>query len=320
LVRAADLEQSLQISEQVAVRLAAYRSDGSVRAAYGVTALVPSARTQRERLARFNALPRERIADDLRVALERHGFLPAQFAAFFDSFVRPQEALVRVGAPALAPFAPLLARHIRQHGAAVTVATYVAPAPGVSLATIAERLRRDLPGAPFIVTGRSLLENELDRLLWHELVGFCLASFVLNLALVLPKFPRLGTAAAIMIPEALVIVCCLALMRASGTGLDPVNLIVVPLILGIGVDNCVYVANRYRQGAGAAEALTLGGRAVSVAALTTIAGFGFLGLSHYPALAAMGTLTAVNLFLCLVASLTVLPALLALLGEPGGHR
>jgi len=315
LVRAADVEQALDVSEQVVARLAVYRRDGSVRAAHGVTALLPSMRTQRERLAHFAALPRQHIADDLRAALAQHGFVAAQFAAFFDDFVRPHEALVRMGDPALTPFAPLLARHIRDRGGVVTVATYVEPAPGVRLATIAERLRGDLPGAPFIVAGRPLLEEELGRLLRRELVGFCLASFVLNVALVLLKFPRLGTAAAIMIPQALVIVCCLALMRVSGTGVDPVNIIVVPLILGIGVDNCVYVANRYRHGAGAGEALTLGGRAVSVAALTTIAGFGFLGLSHYPALAGMGELTAVSLFLCLVAAFTVLPALLAWTGE-----
>ncbi len=319
LVRAADVEHALEISEQVAARLAAYRSDGSVRAAHGVTALLPSARTQGERLARFNALPRQRLVGDVQAALEQHGFVPAQFAAFFDDFVRPHDALVRFDDPALAPFAPLLARHIRQRGATVTVATYVEPAADVRLATIAARLRQDLPEAAFIVAGRSLLQEELGHLLRRELVGFCVASFVLNLLLILPKFPRLGTAAAIMIPEALVIVCSLALMRVSGIGVDPVNIIVVPLILGIGVDNCVYVANRYRHGAGAAEALTLGGRAVSVAALTTITGFGFLGLSHYPALAGMGELTAVSLFLCLLAALTLLPAMLAVVGEGEGR-
>ena len=34
----------------------------------------------------------------------------------------------------------------------------------------------------------------------RELVTFCVASFILNLALVLLRFPRLGTAAAIMMP------------------------------------------------------------------------------------------------------------------------
>ena len=311
LVRAADIEPALQISEQVAERLAAYRSDGLVHSAHGVTALLPSVRTQRQRLGRVNALPRQRIADDLRAALERQGVLPAQFAAFFDEFTRAHDVMVRLGDPVLAPFAPLLARHIRQRDGLFTVATYVEPAPGVSLATVEARLRQDLPGASFIVAGRSLLQEELGRLLRRELVGFCVASFLLNLILVLVQFPRLGTATAILIPEALVIVCCLALMRLSGTGIDPVNVIVVPLILGIGVDDCVYVATRYRHGAGAAGALTLGGRAVSIAALTTIAGFGFLGMSHYPALARMCEFTAASLFLCLVASMTLLPALLA---------
>ena len=56
-----------------------------------------------------------------------------------------------------------------------------------------------------------------------------------------------------------------------------------------------------------------GGRALVISALTTMAGFGFLGLSHYPALARMGLFTAVSLFLCLAASVSVLPALLCVL-------
>jgi predicted RND superfamily exporter protein len=315
LVRTTDLEAALEASEQVATRLTAYQGEGLVHAQRSVTALLPSLRTQRERLARFNALPRQRVVEDLRAALERHGFVPAQFAAFFEDFTRLHETPVQLGAPVLAAFAPVLARHIRQHAGTSTVATYVEPAPGVSLAAIDEHLRHDLPDAPFIVAGRSLLEHELGRLLRRELVGFCLASFVVNLILVLVKFPRLGTAMAILFPQALVIVGCLALMRVSGVGINPVNLIVVPLILGIGVDNCVYVVARYPQGGGAQGALTRGGRAVSIAALTTIAGFGFLAMSHYPALAGMGTLTALSLFACLVASLTLLPALLVLARE-----
>ena len=320
LVRHADLEQALQMSERVAARLAAYRAEGIVHASHGVTALLPSARTQRERLARFNDLPRQRIVDDLCAALGRHGFVVAQFAGFVDDFARTHDTLVHWGDPVLAPFAPVLARHLRERAGVFTVATYVEPAPGVSLAAIDARLRQDVPDVSFLVAGRSLLQEELGRLLRHELVGFCLASFLLNLVLVLAKFPRLGTASALLIPPALVIVGCLALMRVSGTGIDPVNIIVVPLILGIGVDDCVYVATRYRHGVEAEDALTRGGRAVSIAALTTITGFGCLGLSHYPALARMGEFTAVSLGLCLVASLTLLPVLLARLAPPSPSR
>jgi predicted RND superfamily exporter protein len=193
------------------------------------------------------------------------------------------------------------------------VATYVEPAANVSLALVADRLHNDLPGVSFIVASRSLLQEELGHLLRRELVGFCVASFILNVALVLWNFPQLGLTCAILIPEALVIAAFLALLELTGIGIDPVTLIVVPLILGIGVDNCVYVAARYQQGEAPQEAVRHGGRALVISALTTMVGFGFLGLSHYPALARMGVFTAVSLFLCLAASVSVLPALLVAL-------
>jgi hypothetical protein len=268
-------------------------------------------------LASFNGLPRQVVVRDLRLALEQQGFVAGQFEVFFADFARPHDAVVRWGDPALQPFEGVLGRFVRQRGAQWTVATYVEPAPNVSLADVGERLHGDLQGASFIVASRALLQAELGHLLRRELVGFCLASFVLNFILVLWNFPRLGLASAILIPEALVIAGFLAALALTGVGIDPVTLIVVPLILGIGVDNCVYMAERYQQGETPGEAVLHGGRALVVSALTTMAGFGFLGLSHYPALARMGLFTAVSLFLCLAASLSVLPALLCMFAPRG---
>lgn len=320
LVRDAELERALQTSEAAGAQLAAYRAEGVVQSARSVTALLPSARMQRERLARFNGLPRAEMLDTLRAALVLHGFVPAQFATFSEHFAAPHEAIVQLGDAALAPFAPVIARHVRQRDGQFTVATYIEPAPGVSVGAVATRLHRDLPGAALIVAGRALLQEELGRVLRRELMGFCLASFVLNFLLVLLNFPRLRTAVAVLIPEALVIVCWLALVRVTGAGIDPVNLIVVSLILGIGVDNCVYVADRYQRGEAIGDAVRQGGKALTISALTIMTGFGFLGLSHYPALAGMGISATVSLFLCLVASVTVLPALLAVLDRRRGGQ
>jgi predicted RND superfamily exporter protein len=318
LVRAATTEEALQQSERVAARLAAYRGEGLVHSTRSVTALLPSERTQRERLALFNRLPREAVVRDLRLALDKQGFVSTQFEAFFAEFTRPHEAVVRFGDAVLDPFAGVLGRFIRQRADGVTVATYFEPVAKAGLADVADRLRRDLPGTSFIIASRTLLQEDLGRLLRRELVGFCTAAFLLNLILVLWNFPRFGLACAILIPEVLVIIGFLALLQLTGVGIDPVTLIVVPLILGIGVDNCVYVAERYQQGEPPGGAVRHGGRALVISALTTMAGFGFLGLSHYPALARMGLFTAVSLFLCFAASVSVLPALLAVLASRPG--
>jgi predicted RND superfamily exporter protein len=313
LVGAPALEPALQDSERIAAQLAVYRGAGLVRSMRSVTALLPSERTQRERLALFNGLPRQAALAALRQALEKHGFVAEQFAAFVAEFERPHDAVVHWGDAALRPFEGVLGRFVRRRGDQFTVATYVEPPSGVSLSAIADRLHRDLPGVRFIVAGRALLQDELGRLLRRELLGFCGASFIINFILILWNFPRLGLATAVLVPEAVVIAAFLACLTWTGIGIDPVTLIVVPLILGIGVDNCVYIAERYQQGETPGEAVRHGGRAMVISALTTMVGFGFLGLSHYPALARLGVFTAVSLFLCLAVAVSVLPALLVTL-------
>jgi predicted RND superfamily exporter protein len=54
--------------------------------------------------------------------------------------------------------------------------------------------------------------------------------------------------------------------------------------------------------------------------LTTVAGFGFLGVSEYPPLAIMGRLAALGLLSCLLLSVTLLPALLQLLVQSRTFR
>ncbi len=94
------------------------------------------------------------------------------------------------------------------------------------------------------------------------------------------------------------------------------NVIVLPLLLGIGVDSGIHMVHRFRSG----EADLLGSstpRAVWWAALTTIASFGSLAFASHRGMASLGQLLALGVALTVVANLVVLPALLALLRRPG---
>ena len=97
-------------------------------------------------------------------------------------------------------------------------------------------------------------------------------------------------------------------MAATGMAVDPVNLIVTPLLLGIGVDNGAYVTTATREYGDVGTALRLRGRAICLTSSTTIVGFGVLALSTYPPLATLGTLMAIGLSLALAASILVHPA------------
>lgn len=89
------------------------------------------------------------------------------------------------------------------------------------------------------------------------------------------------------------------------------NIIALPLLLGIGVDNGVHMVHRARAVGGDREGLlaTSTSKAVFYSALTTTASFGGLAFSSHRGVASMGALLAAGIVLMLVCTLVVLPTL-----------
>jgi predicted RND superfamily exporter protein len=309
LVRRADLETALVDAERVAAVLRAARRDGLVQSVESIDAVLPSAHAQRERLQRYDALPRAAAAAALRESLQRHGFNTDRFAAFLDGFVQPRTAILRLGDPALAPLAFMLDHHIRVQPHAAIVAVYADPTPQTPWPALAAYLRSAMGSVPVMIAARPLLEDELGRVLRRELVVFLLLAFAGNLLLLVVLLRDVRTALAVLYPVALVVLALFAFMAAAGISIDPVNLIVPPLVVGIGVDNGVYLLAIARQCGSIDAAVRSLGRALTITSLTTIAGFGFLGLSAYPPLATLGRLMALGLVLSLIATFGLLPAL-----------
>lgn len=112
-----------------------------------------------------------------------------------------------------------------------------------------------------------------------------------------------------------------AMTVAAGVLLDLpfnfANVIVLPLLLGLGVDSGIHTVMRARElrrgspgSSGTPEANSTP-RAILLSALTTLASFGSLGLSNHPGTASMGTLLTLAIVITLFCILLLLPALLA---------
>ena len=96
-----------------------------------------------------------------------------------------------------------------------------------------------------------------------------------------------------------------------GLELNFANVIVLPLLLGLGVSGAIHVVMRWREQGAADIAGTSTPRAVLFSALTTIASFGSLAISDHRGLASMGLLLTGAILWSLMATLIVLPSLLA---------
>jgi hypothetical protein len=94
------------------------------------------------------------------------------------------------------------------------------------------------------------------------------------------------------------------------------NVIVLPLLLGMGVDSGVHLVERARRHDLSREGLadTTTARAILYSALTTLVSFSNLALSGHRGIASLGLLLTIGMSATLACTLLVLPALLALAG------
>ncbi len=105
-------------------------------------------------------------------------------------------------------------------------------------------------------------------------------------------------------------------MAAFGIAFNFANVVVIPLLLGIGVDSGIHLVHRAEAHAADAHPEDLLGsttaRAVFYSALTTTASFGTLALSSHRGVASLGIVLSIGMTLTVMSNLIVLPALLAL--------
>ena len=119
-------------------------------------------------------------------------------------------------------------------------------------------------------------------------------------------------------PILLVVAWLYGIMYVSGFSLNFVTAMIGAISIGIGIDYSIHMTERFREELKRtnntidAIKLTASGTGVALlaSAASSIVGFAILGFAPMPMFAAYGQLTAVMIFLALIASLVVLPCLL----------
>jgi predicted RND superfamily exporter protein len=115
----------------------------------------------------------------------------------------------------------------------------------------------------------------------------------------------------VLAPLLLTTLFTFALMVLLGLDLNMANILVVPLIFGLGVDTGIHVAHRFqRTGSVAAVFASSTGKAVVISALTTIGTFFSLSFSPHKGAASVGFLLTLAIAVMLLVTFVVLPALL----------
>ncbi|MEJ2121916.1 MAG: MMPL family transporter [Alphaproteobacteria bacterium] len=142
-------------------------------------------------------------------------------------------------------------------------------------------------------------------------------AFVVIVLLLFVLLRRVWDVLLVMAPLALAALLAVAAARLAGLDFNLANIIVLPLLLGLGVDSGIHLVMRARGeslGEGDGEALlhTSTPRAVLFSALTTVGSFGALATSGHRGTASMGLFLTLAIGMTLICMLIVLPAMMAL--------
>ncbi len=117
-----------------------------------------------------------------------------------------------------------------------------------------------------------------------------------------------------MLPLVVGAIWMIGIMKSVGMMMTFVNIMGIPMIVGIGIDDGVHLLHRYRvEGKGKIK-MVVGstGRAIMLTTVTTMACFGVLLLAKYRGLGSLGGLLALGVGACFLTTMLILPALLGL--------
>jgi len=111
-----------------------------------------------------------------------------------------------------------------------------------------------------------------------------------------------------MVPMTAGLVQMLGLLGWLGIPLNPANMIVLPLILGIGIDDGVHMVHDFLRTGRPFRVSRATAAAVVLTSATTMVGFGSMMLARHQGLRSLGQVLTLGVFCCLVTTLAALPA------------
>ncbi|MEE8432324.1 MAG: MMPL family transporter [Candidatus Desulfatibia sp.] len=169
----------------------------------------------------------------------------------------------------------------------------------------------------YLLTGPNLLTGDLKELIINNLQSSLLFASLSIVAVLLIYYRSLKLVLFSITPLLIGLASLAGIMSMFGLDFNFLNLIVIPMIVGIGIDDGVHFTNTFCQSdhLNNSEKMFQTGRAVVLTSLTTIIGFGSIILSHYPGLKSMGYVAIIGISACMIASIVVLPAIFAVVSR-----
>ena len=174
------------------------------------------------------------------------------------------------------------------------------------------RFVKSLEAKSDLVGGRPAAEYEVGALMVRSFnVALVLATIFISLLLLLSLRSFVKTFL-VLVPIALTAIWVLALCYWLGIAFNFVNILMLPLLLGLGVANGIHILSRAEQQHSIREVMNSSTPvAVFLSNATTLASFGSMSVATHWGLQSMGISLSIAMVLMMISALVVLPAIIA---------
>ena len=320
-----DLSSLLSKEEEIAKAFDRYQKEGKIDSFVSLSQFIPSPEKQR-RVGRAiqESIDLEMARKNFIKELEENGFEVSGFQPFLQGLEELKKGNEKIYSPEIliasmnqGPLKKGLENLFVKKGENYKIVSHLYYQKGkLSL----DQLEKDLPGVS--LTGPEKVESEILRIVKEDLFLLTPIAFLLVFLLVFLHFKRWKTTLFTLMPLLMGLIWMLGAISLFGIRINFVNAVILPMIIGMGIDNSVHLMHRFLEGGGkdAGQALRSTGRAMAMCSLTTMLGFGSLATARYQALSTMGWVTILGMGFCLIAALCFLPTLLILSKEKYGKR
>lgn len=193
--------------------------------------------------------------------------------------------------------------------------------PGVNIweRPAMEQFLREMRGVDPDATGNAVHMFESSQLMIQGYIQGGVYAISAILVFIFYTFRNLRATLLVMVPTLVGSLWTVLFMDLFGVQFNMANLVILPLIIGIGVVNGVHILHRFREDPGADNVVLSKstGQAVVLSSLTTIIGFGSLMTADHMGVYSLGLVLSLGVGSCLLASITLLPAMLKLFAVRG---
>jgi len=305
--KGADLTQGLDALTAVRSRL---EEDGLISHWSGPDLFVPGTVRQKQSIDLLETVDADEFRAEARAAMLKHGLRPEPFEPAVERIATALAVREPIPAAALLtdPVRPLASRYVVREGEETLFVAYLRPVDGEQHYPEIRKVLEEEPGS-VVLTGPRAILRDIEGRVEHIVPGMALAVIIGVLLVVAIGLRRFGATFSAVLPAILGSLLTLAVMRIFDIDFDLVNIGLVPMILGLGVDDGIHLVSRHRQSASGdlGETYRHVGGAVLLTTLTTCAAFGSLVLARSPGLATMGVLVVCGALSCCAITLLLMP-------------